>query len=230
MVVGVSRDRDPDRGLPESTMSEVAYVRWGGGKPEAREVDHSAFGTKVRRRVLFDAVLMYEANRRVGTASTKGRGEVAGTSRKPFAQKHTGRARVGTLQATQRRGGGISGGPKPRDWSYSMPRKARKAALASAILSKFQDDEVVIVDRFALDRPSTKEVAQFLRGLGREGSCLLVSAERDDRLLLSARNLPRVAVRPALELNAYDVLRYRHLILAEDAFSVLKERMSHAES
>jgi large subunit ribosomal protein L4 len=109
-----------------------------------------------------------------------------------------------------------------------MPRKAKRGALASAILSKFQDGEVVLVDRFALDRPSTKEVARFLGGLDRKGSFLLVSPERDENLYLSARNIPRVAARSALDLNAYDVLRYRNLVLSEDALSILKERLGHA--
>ncbi len=209
-------------------MSEVAYCRWGEGKSSTKDVDTSALGDRVRRRLMFDAVLMYEANRRVGTACTKGRGEVAGTSKKPFKQKHTGRARVGTLQSPTRRGGGTWGGPKPRDFSYSMPKKARRLALSSALLSKVRDGELVLVDKFGVSGPKTKEMAAFLDGLGVDGSKLLVMNETDENVLLAARNIRGVAVRPQSDLNAYDVLRYRNVILTEDAFASLTERLSHA--
>ena len=206
-------------------MSDVAYLRWGETKASSKDVDSSSFGSRVRRRLLFDAVLMYEANHRAGTASTKGRSEVRGSGKKPFAQKHTGRARVGTVQTPSRRGGGVSGGPRPRDYSYSLPRKAKRAALQSALLSKINDKEMVLVDRFGIDEPKTKEIARFLNHLELKGSKLLVSAENDENLYLSARNIRGVVVRSAVDLHAYDVLRYRHLILTEDALSVLKERM-----
>jgi len=209
-------------------MSEVAYCRWGEGKSSKKDVDTSALGDRIRRRLMFDAVLMYEANRRVGTASTKGRGEVAGTSKKPFKQKHTGRARVGTLQSPTRRGGGAWGAPKPRDFSYSMPKKARRLALSSALLSKVRDGELVLVDKFGVAAPKTKEMARFLDGLGLDGSKLLVMKETDEKVLLSARNIRGVAVRSQADLNAYDVLRYRNVIVTEDAFASLTERLSHA--
>jgi len=211
-------------------MTEVPYLRWGETKASTKEVDPSVFGDKVRRRLLFDAVVMYEANRRVGTASTKGRAEVAGTSRKPFSQKHTGRARVGTLQSPIRRGGGVSGGPKPRDYRQAMPKKARRVALASAVLSKILDGELALVDRFGVEAPKTKEIAGFLGHIGLNGTKLVVSAEREKNLWLSARNLPGVAVRSQADLNTYDVLRYRNLVITEEAYAALEERIGHARS
>lgn len=211
-------------------MSQVAYLRWGESKPATKEVDDSPFGDRIRRRLMFDAVLMYEANRRVGTSSTKGRGEVAGTSRKPYSQKSTGRARAGTLQSPVRRGGGISFGPGPRDFSYTMPKKQRRLALASAVLSKLRDGEVALVDKFGMSGPKTKDCAAFLGHLGLDGSKLVVTADADETLYLSARNIRGVAVRTQADLNAWDVLRYRNLVMTDDAFEALGERMKNAST
>ncbi len=209
-------------------MSEVAYLRWGESSPSKKEVSSDAFGDRVRRRLLFDAVIMYEANKRVGTASTRGRGEVSGTSRKPFGQKGTGRARVGTLQSPSRRGGGVASGPKPRDFGHAMPKKMRRGALQSALLSKFRDGEVAIVDKFGMGGPKTKELSAFLDKLGLAGSKLIVTKEQDNNVYLSARNLPRVEVRIQADLNAWDVLRYKYLVITEDALAALEERMKNA--
>lgn len=209
-------------------MSEVAYLRWGEAKATTKEVDSTPFGEKLRRRLMFDAVVMYEANRRVGTAAVKGRSSVRGTSKKPFRQKGTGRARVGSLQSPTRMGGGVSMGPQPRDYSYSMPKKQRRLALASAVLSKLQDGEVALVDKFDLAAPKTKEIASFVGKLPLDGSKLLVTAAADSNLYMSARNIQGLAVCSEADLNAWDVLRYRNLIITEEAFEQLGERMKNA--
>jgi large subunit ribosomal protein L4 len=209
-------------------MSQVPFLKWGEASPEAREVDPSPFGDRVRARVLYDAVLMYEANRRVGTQSTKTRLEVAGTSRKPWKQKHTGRARVGQIQSPLWKGGGVAHGPKPRDYSYAMPRQARIVALRSAIRSKFDDGEIFLVERFSLEKPSTKAVVKLLQTIGVKGKALLVPESRDENLWKSARNIPGVEVRTAADLNAYDVLRFRNLVVSEGALARLQERIGDA--
>ncbi len=213
--------------MSKATVS-VPFLKWGETSPASRELDPSPFGDRPRARVLYDAVLMYEANQRVGTQSTRTRFEVAGTSRKPWKQKHTGRARAGQIQSPLWKGGGVVNGPKPRDHSYSMPRQARVAALKSAVRSKFDDGEVFLVERFAFEKPRTKAVVALLASLGAEGKSLLVTEARDENLWKSARNIRGVEVRMALDLNAYDVLKFRNLVLTEGALTRLKERIGHA--
>ncbi|MBI1849691.1 MAG: 50S ribosomal protein L4 [Planctomycetes bacterium] len=209
-------------------MSQVPFLKWGDASATPRDVDPNAFGERVRARVLYDAIIMYEANRRVGTQSTKGRTEVAGTSRKPWKQKHTGRARVGQIQSPLWKGGGVAHGPKPRDYSYAMPKQARSVALRSAIRSKFDDGELFLVERFGFDAPSTKSVVKLLQSVGAKGKSLIVSESRDENLWKSARNIHGVEVRTASDVNAYDVLRFRNLVLSEGALSRLQERAGNA--
>jgi len=188
------------------------------------EIDVTRLGDKVKRRLLFDAVHMYEARKRVGTAATKTRAEVAGSGKKPWRQKGTGRARAGARQSPIWRGGGITHGPRPRDYSYALPRKALKEALRSAVLSKFRDDEVRLVEELAFASPSTQRMAALLRAAGVSRSGLVVTADRDAHVYLSCRNLPYVGCLPVADLNAYDVLRYRHIVLSSDALAKLLEQ------
>src|SRR5688572_17621007 len=129
------------------------------------DVDPADFGGTVNKQLLHDAVLMYQANRRSGTHSTLRRGEVAGSTKKLFRQKGTGNARVGNKRTNKRRGGGTTKGPKPRDYSYSLPRKALRTATRMALLAKLQDQEVVVVDDLAFAEPKTKEMAGVLKAL-----------------------------------------------------------------
>jgi large subunit ribosomal protein L4 len=170
---------------------------------------------------------MYEANKRVGTHNTLTRAEVARAKRPLFKQKHTGRARVRHPQVPQCRGGGVAHGPHPRDYSYSLPRKALKVALKSAILSKFRDGQVALVEAFDLDAPKTKALARTLADLKFQGSCLIVVDQVDKNLLLSARNLPGVRVAPVSQLNAYDVVFHRNLVITRKGLEKLKE--AHAD-
>jgi large subunit ribosomal protein L4 len=201
----------------------VEVLSLKSGKAGRTEVDTSFLGDKVRTRTLKNAVIMYEANKRVGTHDTLTRAEVARAKKPLFKQKHTGRARVRHPQVPQCRGGGVAHGPHPRDYSYAMPRKALKAALKAAILSKFKDGQVAVVDAFALTAPKTKTLAKALGNLKLEGSCLIVVDEADKNLLLSARNLPRVRVANVAQLNAYDVVFHRNLVLTEKGLAKLKE-------
>jgi large subunit ribosomal protein L4 len=194
-----------------------------GGKAGRTEVDTAFLGDKVLARTLKSAVIMYEANKRVGTHDTLTRAEVARAKRPLFKQKHTGRARVRHPQVPQCRGGGVAHGPHPRDYSYAMPRKALKVALRSALLSKFLDGQAALIDDFDLAAPKTKAVAKTLKDLKCEGSCLIVVDEAPKSLLLSARNLPRVRVSEVSQLNAYDVVFHRNLLLTDKALHKLKE-------
>lgn len=166
---------------------------------------------------------MYEANRRAGTHSTKTRAEVSFTNKKPWAQKHTGRARAGTRRSPLWRKGGIIFGPKPRDYGWDMPRKALRAAARSALLGKFLDGEVKALDGVSLEKPSTKRIAAALAALEVGGGALLVLPARDDVFYRSARNIEGVTVRTAAEVNAWDLLAHRNVVLVNGAFAPLLE-------
>src|SRR5204863_3693775 len=145
------------------------------------QVDPKDFGGKINKQLLHEVVLMYLANQRAGTHSTQRRGEVAGSTKTLFRQKGTGNARAGTRRTNKRRGGGTTKGPKPRDYEYHLPKKAVRAATRMALLSKFQDQETVVIDELHLPEIKTKQVAGILKALKLDGtSCLITMAGRDD--------------------------------------------------
>jgi len=190
------------------------------------EVDPAEFGGKINKQLLHDVVLMYLANQRAGTHSTLRRGEVAGSTKKLFRQKGTGNARVGNKRTNKRRGGGTAKGPKPRDYEYHLPKKAVRAATRMALLSKFQDQEAIIIDDLKLTEIKTKRVAEILDTLGVGGTSTLLgigAAEVDPKKTIyhSARNIAGVEVHPASQFNAYAVLRPKRVVLTKAALSEL---------
>jgi len=211
-------------------MIQVPFKDFKGNTVDTLEVSEESLGTEVRLVLLREAVLMYEANKRVGTASTKGRSDRAGSTRKLYRQKGTGRARVGSGRAAQRRKGGIVFGPKPRDYSYSMPKKARRLATKSAFLAKLKDGEVIVIPDIEMDEPRTKHVADVLKGLGVERGCLIVTRQVSNVLRKSVRNIPDVWVSDVRSLNAYDVLRYRAVLVTKDALDEITGKNSEEES
>lgn len=189
------------------------------------EIDPADFGGEVNRQLLHDVVLMHLANQRAGTHSTLRRGEVAGSTRKLFRQKGTGNARVGTRRTNKRRGGGTAKGPKPRDYEYHLPKKAVRAATRMAILSKFQDQEAVIVDDLSLPEVKTKAMAQLLKALKlHETTCLVGTAGHDAKVHRCARNIGGVEVAPTSEFNAYTVLKQKRLLLSRAALDELRQK------
>lgn len=178
------------------------------------ELDVAPFGEKVLYRTLKDAVVMHMANQRQGTASTKGRSEVKGTNKKPYKQKHTGRARAGDVKSPIWRGGGVVHGPRKKDYSYHMPAKARRVATRSAIAGKLQDGEVVVAELGGFSAPSAKSARKVLSDLGSPRRALLVLGERNENVYKSFRNFPGVKVRTADELCAFDVVA-GGLVIAE---------------
>jgi len=182
----------------------------------------------LNKQLLHDAVVMYEANRRQGTFKSKGRGEVAGSKKKMYKQKGTGRARMGTKRTCVRRGGGHAFAKRPTDFGYTMPRKALQLATRMALLSKFLDGEAVVVEKLSLERPQTKAVAGLLKTLGLAGqSCLLTIEQHDPTVWKSARNIPSVSVSPAVELNAYKLLQRKRLVVTEAAMNRLRGKTSN---
>ncbi|MCS7015793.1 MAG: 50S ribosomal protein L4 [Gemmatales bacterium] len=189
------------------------------------QVDPQEFGGRVNKQLLHEVVLMHLANRRRGTHSTKRRGEVAGSTRKLYRQKGTGRARAGTRRTNKRVGGGTAKGPKPRDYEYHLPKRAVRTATCQAVLSKFLDGETVIVDNLQLPECKTKHMAKILRNLRLEGHSTLIGVDDyHPELHRAARNLPNVRMHPVREFNTYEVLRQKRLLLTLKALEVLRQR------
>lgn len=199
----------------------VSIKSFAGGSVGAREVDASVFGERVLNRTIKEAVVMYEANRRQGTHKAKTRAEVRGGNKKLWAQKHTGRARMGTTKSPLWTGGGIAFPPVPRDYSYQMPKKARRVALFSAIFGKLRDGEVAVADGFPNSKPSTKTAVGVLRALQMDRSVTVVTDGVDRTLWLSLRNVPGVRVLPVADLNALEVLTRRHIVCTPKAMEQL---------
>ncbi|HED63982.1 MAG TPA: 50S ribosomal protein L4 [Planctomycetes bacterium] len=199
------------------------------------EIDDRPFRDKsgksrVLYRTLKDAVVMHQANQRQGTASTKTRGKVKGTNKKPYRQKGTGRARAGDRKSPIWRGGGTVFGPLPRDYSYHMPAKARRLATRTALLGKMQDGEVVIADLGGFTEPSARSARKILSDLGSPRRALVVLAEPKEMVWKSFRNFPGVTVRCAKDLCAYDVVAGGLLIVEAAAMDALAARVGGANS
>jgi large subunit ribosomal protein L4 len=199
----------------------------GQGTPvEQVSVADSAFGAEVKPHLFHQVVRMQLANRRRGTASTKTRGEVSGGGRKPWRQKGTGRARQGSTRSPLWRGGGIALGPKPRDYSYELPKKVRRAALRSALSLKVREGLLKVVDRIDIPEPRTKQMVGFLKNLGVEKRALLLLADDNTNVQLAARNLAGVKVLHVDGVNIYDLLIHDYLICAKGALMKLQERVA----
>lgn len=189
------------------------------------ELNDAVFGAKTRAHLLHQAVVMQLANRRAGSAATKTKGFVRGGGKKPWKQKGTGRARAGSIRSPIWVGGGTVFGPTPRDYSYRMPRTARREALLSALSVKHRDGKLIVVDKFSLEAAKTKIMLQALAEL-KVTSALIVIAGADATIERSARNLAKVKVLRVEGVNVYDLLRYDHLILTEGALKLLEERLA----
>ena len=185
----------------------------------------SIFGKEIRPHLLHQVVVMQLNNRRGGTASTKTRGLVRGSGRKPWRQKGTGRARAGRVRSPIWVGGGRVFGPLPKDYSYRIPKKARRQALLSALSLKNQEGKVVVVEDITFAEIKTKQMVDLLGSIS-IGNALLVIPSSDQKVELSARNLPKVKVLRVEGLNVYDILRFEHLILTKGALAKIEERFS----
>ena len=189
------------------------------------QLNESIFGAKLRPHLLHQAVTMQLANRRAGSAATKSKGFVRGGGKKPWRQKGTGRARAGSIRSPIWVGGGTVFGPQPRDYSYRLPRTARREALLSALSSKNRDGKIIVVAKFELDAAKTKLMAQALAELKVNSAVIVISAN-NDTIERAARNLPKVKVLRVEGINVYDLLRHEHLILTQEALQQLEERLA----
>jgi len=189
-----------------------------------KKLDTTIFEAPIRPDLIHTVVVAQMAERRSGSAATKSRSRVSGGGKKPFRQKGTGRARAGTTHASQWAGGGVVFGPQPRSYAQRIPKKVRKAALRSALSLRSSEGRVKVVDSFELAEIKTKLVAERLRELGAEDA-LIVTAERDNRLELAGRNLPRVRVLPVAGLNVRDIVARENVVITSDALEAIAERL-----
>lgn len=190
------------------------------------EVGFDVIQDRKGTQAVHETVVAYQAAQRQGNASTKTRGEVNKSNKKPWRQKGTGRARAGSHASPLWGGGGIVFGPRPRDYTKKVSRKTKLLAFRKALSERLLAEEVTVLDQLTVDQPKTKELAAVLAALELKGSILLVVDGTDERLLLAARNLPRVTVTTGDTLNVYDVLRPDHLVFSQAAFQKAQERIN----
>lgn len=203
-------------------MPSVSMVDQNNKKVKDVELP-SMFSAEVRPHLVHAAVVNQLANRRAGTAATKNKALVSGGGKKPFKQKGTGRARAGSSRSPLWRHGGTIFGPTPRDYSYALPKKARRAALVDAIASKVADSRLILVDSLELAEPKTKLVSSMLDNLGVQENALVLITAENKNLRLAARNIPSVKVLRMDNINVYDLLKYRYLITTQDALNAMQE-------
>lgn len=209
-------------------MLSVPVYNESGQQVGSEEIDPALLGGSVNPALLKQALVMYHANRRQGTVAQKSRGEVAGSTRKLYRQKGTGRARMGTIRTPVRRGGGRAFPRKPRDFRQDMPKAMRRLARNQAVLAKIQSQDALIVDGLRFDQPKTRRFAAMLRALHSEGGCVLATKGVDRTLYLSGRNVPRTQITDVAALNAFDILTRRRLIFTREAFAALRESAAGA--
>jgi large subunit ribosomal protein L4 len=181
------------------------------------EIRDGVFAVPFNEAVVHQAVVRQQANARQGTASTKTRGEVAGSTRKLFRQKHTGMARAGSKKSPLRKGGGITFGPKPRSFRQDMPKKMRQLALRCALSAKIRDEELKVLEKLKFKQPKTRDIAAILTALGIDSTALIVTEGPEENIIKSARNLAGVKTMPASILNVVDILSHKMLIMTEPA-------------
>lgn len=204
-------------------MPKLALYNMEGNKIGDIEVSDKVFAQEVNKVALHQVVVNYLANQRQGTQSTKTRSEVRGGGIKPWRQKGTGRARQGSIRATQWIKGGIALGPKPRDYSYSVNKKLKKVAMISALSAKCAENEIIVVDEIKLDEIKTKKVAEMLSALNAPAKALIVTNEKNDNVVKSARNIAGVTTTFMGSLNVYDVLKHDVMVVTKDAVAKIEE-------
>ena len=205
-------------------MITVAVHNRDGKEIESLNVDEAMLGGHVRYALLKQAIVRYHANKRLGTAATKSRGMVEGSTRKIYRQKGTGNARMGTVRTNIRRGGGVAFAKMPRDFGKDMPKKQRKLATSSAILAKLQTGNIVVVDQLKFEQPKTKDFVRTLGNLKIDRSCLVTVSEPDENLYRSARNIPKISVMKVTDLNAGDICNTQKMLFTKDAFLAVIEK------
>ncbi|WP_010290415.1 50S ribosomal protein L4 [Kurthia massiliensis] len=204
-------------------MTKVNVLSQTGSSVGEIELNDAIFGIEPNESVLFDAIVAQRASLRQGTHKTKGRSEVSGGGRKPWRQKGTGRARQGSIRSPQWRGGGIVFGPTPRSYAYKLPKKVRRLALKSALSTKVAETNFVVVDALTLNAPKTKDFVKVLADLSVESKSLIVTADVNENVALSARNIPGVTVLTVEGINILDLVSANKVVITKDAVAKIEE-------
>ena len=203
-------------------MATVAVYNIEGKEVDKLELNDNVFGVEINEHLVHLAVVSQLANGRQGTQSAKTRSEVSGGGRKPWRQKGTGHARQGSTRSPQWTGGGVVFAPKPRDYSMKMNKSEKQIAIKSALTSKVQDSKLIVVDEFKLDEIKTSKFAQILDNL-KAPKALVVTKDKDEKVVLSARNIPTVKTTMTNSINVYDILKYDSLVITKDAVAAIEE-------
>jgi len=204
-------------------MPKVAVYSTSGEQVGEMELSDKVFGEKINEAVIYEVALSQMANARTGTASTKTRGEVRGGGRKPWRQKGTGRARAGSIRSPLWRGGGVIFGPKPRDYSYRLPRKVRRLALRSALSSKVAENNLIVLEDLKFDEPKTKKMVDILKTFDAERKTIVVTEKNNENAYKSTRNIPGVLHRTVDGLSVLDLTTHKKLLITKDAVAHLEE-------
>ena len=201
---------------------QIPVYNLAGEVVEHIEISDEVFAVPLNQAVVHQAMVRQQANARQGTASTKTRSEVSGTSGKLFRQKGTGQARAGSRRSPLRRGGGIIFGPRPRSYRQAMPKKMRRLALRCVLSAKVGDEELMVLEQLKLGEPKTKEMAQILATLGVSSSALIVTAEPEESVIKSVRNIAGIKTLPANLLNVVDILSHKRLLITVAAMRMVE--------
>jgi large subunit ribosomal protein L4 len=204
-------------------MPKLTVLNQSGSQVGDIELTDAVFGIEPNQNVLYDAIIAQQASLRQGTHDTKGRSEVRGGGRKPWRQKGTGRARQGTIRAPQWVGGGIVFGPTPRNYGYKLPKKVRRLALRSALSEKVLNNEMIVLEDLSMDAPKTKEMVAVLSSLSVDNKALIVTADNNETVALSANNIQGVTVVDAAGVNVLDIVSHDKLIMTKSAVSKVEE-------
>ena len=204
-------------------MPKINVMNINGQNVGEIELCDSIFNVEVNEHVLYEAVKCQLANRRQGTQSAKTRAEVRGGGRKPWKQKGTGRARQGSTRSVQWVGGGVAFAPKPRSYKYTLPKKVRRLAMKCALSSKVQNNEIIELDALTMDAPKTKEFVAILNNIKASRKALVVTAEKNENVIKSARNIEGVQTALVNTLNVYDILNHDTFVITTDAVKKVEE-------
>lgn len=204
-------------------MPTVGLFNKEGNKIEDIQLNDKVFAVEVNADAMHQVVVALLANKRQGTQSAKTRAEVRGGGIKPWRQKGTGRARQGSIRAVQWVGGGVAFAPKPRSYNYTLPKKVRRLAMKSALTSKVQANEMIVLDALTMDAPKTKEFATILNNVNAAKKALVVMAEKNENVIKSAANIPNVETALVNTINVYDILKYDSFIITTDAVKKVEE-------
>lgn len=205
-------------------MAKIQVLDKSGKATAEMNLPKEVFSYPVKDHLLYEAVISHRANKRAGTASTKTRSEVRGGGRKPWRQKGTGRARVGSIRSPLWRKGGVTFGPKPRSFYFNLPKQAKKNALKSALAMKYAERELIILKKLEFKEPKTKEGAKLIQNFNLD-SALIVDSDDNKNLFLSLRNIPKIKAIDYHQVSTYDILKHKWLVFTQQAFESLMEKL-----